>query len=482
MRIFLAVPRSAWVDLNLRRALEEMGHQLVRFDFPGWPDATDPDWLAHGKPRTNQRLLEAFRRAARVDLFFGYFYSSVVYPETLDVIRQFGVPTVNFSCNNVHQFDLVRDIAAHFDVCVVPEQAAQADFRSVGARPVRIQLAANPSVYHPLPEPRLYDVTFVGQRYADRAELLRHLYSNGVAVRAWGAGWQAHKRLDVAQIKAGLALIEDERLDGVGRLVRKRLGRMAPLGAAIETEVTLDNPDPCVHQMTSPAGDQADRAGLSFAMDRLAMNIHGNADSHIDALCHVIYRALLYNNVPADSITASGASELSINVARDGIVGRGVLLDIPRLSSRSWLEPGEHVTADDLSRAEAAQHTVVGEGDLLFVRVGHRHRRTALGPWDAAGARAGFHPTALEFMLERRVAVLGSDGNNDTAPSLVDGIDFPVHVLAVNALGLHLLDYLQFHDLVPLCEQAGSWSFLCVIAPLQLSHGTGSPVNPIAIL
>jgi hypothetical protein len=90
-----------------------------------------------------------------------------------------------------------------------------------------------------------------------------------------------------------------------------RLGRTAPLGAAIETEVTLDNPDPSVHQMTSPAGDEADRAGLSFAMDRLAMNIHGNADSHIDALCHVIYRALLYNNVPADSITASGASELS---------------------------------------------------------------------------------------------------------------------------------------------------------------------------
>ena len=52
----------------------------------------------------------------------------------------------------------------------------------------------------------------------------------------------------------------------------------------------------------------------------------------------------------------------------------------------------------------------------------------------------------------------------------------------VNALGLHLLDYLQFHDLMSLCEQAGRWSFLCVIAPLQLSGGTGSPVNPIAIM
>ena len=64
----------------------------------------------------------------------------------------------------------------------------------------------------------------------------------------------------------------------------------------------------------------------------------------------------------------------------------------------------------------------------------------------------------------------------------MDGIAFPVHVLAINALGLYLLDYLQFDDLVPTCEAAGRWSFLCVIAPLRLPGGTGSPVNPIAIL
>ena len=123
VRIFFAVPRSAWVDLNLRRSLEDMGHQLVRFDFPGWPDDADPVWQRVDKPRTNQRLLAEFRRALRagpLDLFFGYFYASVVYPETVDLIRRAGVPTVNFSCNNVHQFDLVRDIAPRFDACVVP--------------------------------------------------------------------------------------------------------------------------------------------------------------------------------------------------------------------------------------------------------------------------------------------------------------------------------------------------------------------------
>jgi hypothetical protein len=278
LRIFFAVPRSAWVELNLRRSLEDMGHELVRFDFPGWPDDADPNWAAHGKPRTNERLLQAYRAAGRVDLFYGYFYSSVVYPETIDLIRKSGVPTVNFSCNNVHQFDLVRDIAPCFDVCVVPEQAAQMDFQAVGSRPVRIQLAANPRVYRPLPLPRTYDVTFVGQRYADRAELLGHLYASGVAVRAWGAGWQARKRLDVAQLKAGLALVEDERWDGVRRLVRQRLARSESAGA---TDTLVDN-----HVDTSDFGGprllQRDLVAM-FSRSRLSLGFATAGDSHRSA-------------------------------------------------------------------------------------------------------------------------------------------------------------------------------------------------------
>jgi kynurenine formamidase len=146
-----------------------------------------------------------------------------------------------------------------------------------------------------------------------------------------------------------------------------------------------------------------------------------------------------------------------------------------------WLEPGDHAATDDLITAEAAQEVRIEPGDLLFVRVGHRSRRAALGPWDAANARAGWQPAALELLAERRIAVLGSDGNNDTAPSAAEGVDFPVHVLAVNAMGLHLMDWLQFDDLVAVCEELNRWSFPCVVAPLRLRAATGSPVNPIAI-
>jgi kynurenine formamidase len=298
----------------------------------------------------------------------------------------------------------------------------------------------------------------------------RALYERLRRVPPWGP----------ADRRGALNHITPDRVLAAAREIR--LGRSVSLAAPIETNLTPDQPEPAIHDMKGRPGNDADPDGLTFAQDRLGINVHGDADSHIDALCHVMYRKTLYNHVPAAAVTTHGADELSIDVARDGIVGRGVLLDIPRLRGVSWLDPGDLVTAEDLAQAAEAQQVTVGPGDLLFVRVGHRRRRRELGPWDAAAARAGLHPEALEFVAEREVAVLGSDSNSDVSPSAAEGVSHPVHVLAINALGLHLLDYLQLEDLVPLCEQAGHWSFFCVIAPLRVRRATGSPVNPIAIV
>ena len=80
------------------------------------------------------------------------------------------------------------------------------------------------------------------------------------------------------------------------------------------------------------------------------------------------------------------------------------------------------------------------------------------------------------------MAALGCDGNSDTAPSVTEGVGFPIHVLALTAMGVHLLDYLHLDELGRACEQAGRWEFLFVGAPLRIAGGTGSPLNPIAIL
>ena len=82
----------------------------------------------------------------------------------------------------------------------------------------------------------------------------------------------------------------------------------------------------------------------------------------------------------------------------------------------------------------------------------------AAWPSSALGHRQGegraCTPRRRPSWRSGRVAALGSDGNNDTAPSTTEGIGFPIHVLALNAMGIHLLDYLQFEDLVRQCEAA----------------------------
>ena len=135
-----------------------------------------------------------------------------------------------------------------------------------------------------------------------------------------------------------------------------RLGRTVSLARPIETEPAADNPEPRGYEMTGAYGDHHLERGLDFAMDRFTINVHGNANSHIDALSHVIYDSKLYNDVPVDVITPRGATSLSIDVIRDGLVGRGVLLDIPRLRGLPWLEPGDNVTLRELGAAEEAQH------------------------------------------------------------------------------------------------------------------------------
>lgn len=278
--------------------------------------------------------------------------------------------------------------------------------------------------------------------------------------------------------RGALHFLTPARVIAAAGLVRE--GVSVTLSLPVNTIAAVHNPKPADHHMTA-VGSAAALPPIHFLKDYVGVDYHNDGHTHIDALCHVGYDGLLYGGKSVDAVTTEGASVNSIEVLQDGLVGRGVLLDIPRLRGRPWLEPGEHVWPDDLERAEREQEVTVGEGDILLVRTGHVQRLAELGPWNTAEAKAGLHPTAMRFIAERGVAVLGSDGNNDTAPSTTEGVGFPIHVLAITALGIHLLDYLQLEDVRSKCETAERWEFLLVAAPLRITEGTGSPLNPVAI-
>ncbi len=247
---------------------------------------------------------------------------------------------------------------------------------------------------------------------------------------------------------------------------------------------SVENPMPALHHMVV-AGDACTTlgAGLETALDFIGISFHGMATSHIDALCHVFVGETMYNGFPASDVKSIGALKNDILAARDGIASRGVLLDIPRLHGRPWLELDERIRPADLEAAERAQRVRVEEGDILLVSTGRDARRAKFGPWSPNGkGLAGLHPTCIPWLHERRIAVLGSDGISDGLPGLeVPEWSVPVHQCCLVAMGVHLLDNLDLSRLAAACAERERWEFLFTVAPLCVRGGTGSPVNPIAI-
>ena len=293
------------------------------------------------------------------------------------------------------------------------------------------------------------------------------------AVSTWGRWGQDDQR-------GALNYLTTERVVAAAGLVRS--GETLTLSVPLDTQVGIDNPAPADHHMITLGDEDIGSGSLRFAKDYVGADYHNPSHSHIDAFCHVAFKGALYNGKSTATLTSEGATADDIGGLKDGLVGRGVLLDVPGLRGVPWLEPGEHVFPDDLENCERREGVSVEEGDILLVRTGHARRHTELGPWDSNSIKAGLHPTCAPFLAERRIAALGSDGNSDTTPSPVAGIAFPIHALALNAMGVHLLDYLQFEGLVAACERAARWEFLFVAAPLRVVGGTGSPLNPLAVL
>jgi kynurenine formamidase len=301
------------------------------------------------------------------------------------------------------------------------------------------------------------------------AQEFRELFD---AVSNWGR-WDDDGR------RGALNHLTPSRRVAASRLVRS--GETVTLSQPLKTKAEIDVPEPADHHMTMLTDIDIGSGSVRFAKDYVGVDYHNDGHSHIDAFSHVAFEGMFFDGKPTASVTAEGARAGAIDVLKDGLVGRAVLLDVPRARGVPWIEPGDHVFTEDLEAAERDQGLRVGAGDILLVRTGHARRLTELGPWDTQEVKAGLHPTTASFLADRRIAALGSDGNSDTAPSTTEGVAFPIHVLAINAMGVHLLDYLQFEDVVGRCEASGRWEFLFAAAPLRIVHGTGSPLNPIAI-
>ncbi|HEY2301526.1 MAG TPA: cyclase family protein [Acidimicrobiales bacterium] len=297
------------------------------------------------------------------------------------------------------------------------------------------------------------------------------------SVKQWG-------RWGTDDERGALNLLTAERVKAAAGLVQT--GVTVSCAHDLGTVPSVEDQTPPQHMMLM-AGDSPEASGVpgyAQSTDYLGMACHGMGVSHIDALCHVFVGDQMYNGFASSDVKSTGAMKNSIAAAAGGIVGRGVLLDIPRLRGVDWIEPPDSIGPDELAAAAAAQGSAVGSGDILLVATGRDARRAAQGPWSPFDpGLAGLHRDCIPWLKQADISVLGSDGISDPLPPHGEfGWPFPVHQCCIAGMGVHLLDNLDLLGLSGACRQAGRFEFLFSVQPLRAPLATGSPVNPVAVL
>ena len=248
-------------------------------------------------------------------------------------------------------------------------------------------------------------------------------------------------------------------------------GVSVSLAADVDTVKAVDNPNPYEFTM------------LAIGSDRIGVNYHGIAHTHLDSLAHINDNGVFYNGYTPDAaaVMKQGHTRNSIHNVKNGIFTRGILIDIPRLKGIPYLEPGTPIYVEDLEAWEKKAGVKVAAGDALFVRTGVWARRKAEGPWlrgRAEGGRsAGLDPSVIPWLKQRDIAILGSDHPQYVSPSNLRGA---VHDFALLYLGVHLFDNCDLEALADTAAARRRWEFLLTAAPLPIRGGTGSPLNPIA--
>jgi kynurenine formamidase len=307
---------------------------------------------------------------------------------------------------------------------------------------------------------------------------------------------QTHKPVDIATVErwmkelsnwgrwgkddqlGALNLITPEKRKAAAALVKD--GVSVSLAHDVLKTESPDNPTPFEHTMTATGGAENP---APYAMDRYAVTYHGFAQTHLDALCHVFHDGKMYNGFERSTATAEGCAKLGITNVRDGVLTRGVLVDIPWVKGVDWLEPGTPIYPEDLDAWEKKAGIKVGPGDVLLLRTGRWARREAKGPWGPMEGAAGLHISCGPWLKERGVAILGSDAGSDVVPSGVSdaqGVYLPIHELAIVALGVAIIDNADLERVSQEAQKRKRWEFLFTLAPLRVEGGTGSPANPIA--
>ena len=272
-------------------------------------------------------------------------------------------------------------------------------------------------------------------------------------------------------------MVTNEKRAAAARLVKT--GRAVSLSREFPKLPAPNNPTPAIHYMKRNI--QPDTGGGS-ATDYYGISYHGTATTHLDALCHVWDSNGMWNGAdPKEVITFDGAEFGSIENWKEGIITRGVLLDVPKHRGEPYVTQENPIHGWELEDIAKEQGVTMEPGDALVVYGGREKWNEDGNPlWGSDRTlRPGLHASCLKFIRESDCCVLVWDMMDHTP----NGYDIPWSVHgSIFAYGIGLLDNSLLQPLAEACAEEGRYEFMLTINPLRVVGGTGSPVNPVALL
>ncbi|WP_159083501.1 cyclase family protein [Nocardioides terrigena] len=263
---------------------------------------------------------------------------------------------------------------------------------------------------------------------------------------------------------------------------------LARTGRSVCLTLPLGQPDPPPYGRSSLVHSVYQANGFSWGdrVDGLDMQ----SSSQWDGLLHVRHKEHGFYG-GRQSPPAPG-DPLGIDVlARSGVVGRGVLLDVARhLGAQGAYDALERraIDPEQLREIATAQDVALRPGDILCLRFGWHDAYDRLDAADRervmgspVGVGLSARPEMARFLWDARVGAVACD-NPTVEVQPGDKRDGYLHHRLITMLGMPLGELFDFEELSELCAGTGRWEFLFVSVPLHLVGGVGSPANAIALV
>ena len=308
-------------------------------------------------------------------------------------------------------------------------------------------------------------------------------------VREWGRRYSNWGRWGEQDELGALNLITPERI-----LIATALPR---LGQVISCGLNFDENGPQtgaggrhnpIHLMLATGSDALAGAqdeipgGFRYADDSIIMPLQ--CGTQWDALAHVFYDGKMYNDRNIDLITSRGAKKNGIEAVKNGVVGRGILLDIPRHRGELWLDNGFAIGPELLDACAEAEGVAIESGDIVLVRTGMMTRCLAEGSWEGycGGPAPGLSVHCAGWLHDREVAAICTDTwGIEVLPNETEDCFQPLHMISLRNTGILFGEIFHMDALASACAEDLRYAFLFTAPPLPITGAVGSPINPLAI-